>query len=135
MSEPNILVTFKFPQSRIDLLRSDLNSGIADCKAFSVSARDLEYEMLEEIERLQAIVDKLPETKDDVHVLPGDTVWSIGDDGVIEERGVLWSPQALWSSEAHPWPGYSAGFGIKGPPIAVEDCYSTREAAEAAREK
>lgn len=77
---------------------------------------------------LETIIAKLPETKDGIHVLPGDTVWSIAADGTTEERVVL------WATEAHPWPGYSAGFGVEGPPIPVEDCYSTLEAAEAARE-
>lgn len=75
-----------------------------------------------------AIVAKLPATKDAAWVVPGDPVWRIDSYGQIEERVVMWEPPG------HPQrAGYSAGFGLTTLRIEIEDCYSTRQAAEAAQ--
>jgi len=71
---------------------------------------------------LRAIVDKLPTTADGVTKLAGDNVYRCHE-GVMENRWVNWSPRSA------PWPGYQASYGVFGPPIAVDECYSTREAA------
>ncbi len=49
----------KFPPERIELLRSDLASGIDDLQKFSDRAVSIELEMLDEIERLQAELDSI----------------------------------------------------------------------------
>ncbi len=88
----------------------------------------LNLEQAETIERLEAFVDKLPKTKDGVHVLPGDIVWHNGEHG-LERRNVQWSPPASPSS------GYLAWYGLSGPPVIISCCYSTREVAEKAWEE
>ncbi len=68
-----------------------------------------------ERDRLQAIVDKLMTTADAVPVIPGiDRVWFPGD---LESR---------WIDA-----DYLCGIGTSTTPMAVEHCYSTKEAAEA----
>lgn len=65
----------------------------------------------DEIERLQAIVAKLPQTADGVPILPGQKVWGIFANKSIEEVEII------RGSQGGMYPG----------------CYSTREAAEAAQ--
>ncbi len=77
------------------------------------------------IVRLQPIVDKLPKTKDGVVVLPGDEVFEIMPDGNIRTWIVIWQPHTEQ---------YMVSRIFYDCPIPVSHCYSTREAAEAAKE-
>ncbi len=89
-----------------------------------------------ELERLRAIVDKLPKAADGVPVVPGMElylIWTpvVGGNkcrtrdckGIIEwDEGVImkWNMSGGTPASQH---------------IAIKDCYSTRAAAEAAKEK
>ena len=84
------------------------------------------------VERLQAIVDRLPKTKDGVYVVPGeDTVWACGFFGA--------TGRLVPCAEARE---YEISLYDLGPENELEyvmsdqvgKCYSTRAAAEAARE-
>lgn len=77
-----------------------------------------------EIERLQAIVNKLPVTKDGVPVVPGtDCVWI--DTGVVGLR-------ASGDIDRNGWASFGDNYGCCRSRRTTE-CYSTREAAEQAR--
>ena len=80
------------------------------------SAEDILEELADEIERLQAIVDKLPKTKDGVSVVPK-------VDKVHHPRyaypGIVIGSYAGWMHNIE----------------SISDCYSSREAAEKAREQ
>jgi len=79
-----------------------------------------------EITRLRAIVEKLPKTADGVPVVPGDELWVRHPDGGCAGTRRWWK---------HPSLGWSVGFEhMQNEPIDVSSCYSTREAAEAAKE-
>ena len=79
-----------------------------------------------EIKRLQAIVDKLPKTKDGVPVVPGeDVVWH---PAIANEEGEL-SPLDVHASRCASWQE------VPTVAFAVSECYSTREDAEAAKEE
>ncbi len=94
-----------------DILRSHGSFVEARCPDGAAIRVDMDL-AAEEIERLRAIVDKLPKTADGVIVAAGDLVWHpkcssapCRVDGIAQ-----------------------AGF------FNVKDCYSTKEAAEAAGE-
>ena len=97
---------------------------VQECAANPLVQKCHEWEA--KVAQLQAIVDKLPKDAEGVTKLPGDIVWRVSEEG-MEKRLVQ------WASEWSPWPGYRASYGIEGPPVPVEECHSTREAAEAAR--
>lgn len=85
-----------------------------------------------EIERLHAIVDRLPKTADGVPIAPGDELWCIdsedGWEGAITVRDV--ECVGKYGEETSCWLIRSTGRNE----LWAEDCYSTREAAaEAAR--
>lgn len=81
-----------------------------------------------EIQRLRAIVDKLPTTADGVTVVPGiDYVWIVRNGEAL--RGLVltcfhddWYADLRWQTENGGWCGAPS----------VSECYSTREAAEKA---
>jgi hypothetical protein len=77
-----------------------------------------------EMERLQAIVDRLPKTADGVHVIPGeDTVWHpdmIDCDGELHAMALDIDHGAAW-------------WRLPNQRYPIEKCCSTREAAEKAR--
>jgi hypothetical protein len=81
-----------------------------------------------EVEHLQAIVDKLPKTKDGVPVVPCPTtrLWYIHPGSrLVYERTYeadLEDARTHHSGEDVAW-------------LGVRDCYSTREAAQAAKEE
>jgi len=79
-----------------------------------------------EIERLQTIVDKLPKTADGVPVVPGmvlhDPIWIEDPFGV--HQLLVFCPNARRSE-------WSCNDGE----VDTSQCYSTREAAQAAKEK
>lgn len=75
-------------------------------------------------ERLQAIVDRLPKTADGVPIVPGGDYWSNNDRGTFQ-----WSVVELHQT--------AASGTFHGSPCVYEsydECYSTREAAEKARQ-
>ncbi len=84
------------------------------------------------VERLQAIVDKLPKTADGVPVSCGDTVYHI-------DRGEASSSNAVYPLEVQQirgilLVGVSRGYRIINNYHAIDErCYSTQAAAEAAR--
>lgn len=74
------------------------------------------------IDRLQALVDKWPKTRDGVPIFPGMTMWVLRDFGT--RRGLF--PMEVFSiQELHVC-------DCDRLLISIEDCYSTRKAAEAA---
>ena len=90
---------------------------------------------LAERDRLQATVDKLPRTADGVPVVPGVELWSrpnrdgncgIARHWLLDSRGMVWYGTMLRR------PGGDAG--SSQPIHRTEHQYSTREAAEAAKE-
>ncbi len=86
-------------------------------------------QLISEIERLQAIVDKLPRTADGAPVAPGMDVYFCGMDDPRSMRtetidSVAWTWKGVWLC----W----RDSPLK-PGRMPSDCYSTREAAEAAR--
>ena len=88
----------------------------------------------DEIDRLQAIVDRLPKTADGVPIVPHDqpTVW------VFTKRTGLYrpgEPAQWWDMIVHSYEdGKLVGFvgGSHMAKIDPSECYSTKEAAEAA---
>jgi len=96
-----------------------LQSELADAKA--------------EIDRLRAIVAKLPTTADGVPVVPGMELWDKGHD-VLEEDGTsYWEPTRRYYQRPHPFllvagkdeHSYSC-------PFDPRPMFSSREAAQAA---
>lgn len=88
--------------------------------------------LLAEIERLRAIVDRLPKTADGVPVYVGDIVFVPYGDGMYG-RGIVdcrFHSEAYWYATIHPTmnriPVEMA--------VCIDYCYSTREAAERAAE-
>ena len=75
-----------------------------------------------EVNQLRSIVDKLPKTVDGVPVVPGMSLWL---------PGYKWSGEAncITVNDAADWPGASAENSCR-----IEQCYSTREVAEAGGE-
>ena len=67
-----------------------------------------------EVERLQAIVGRLPHTADGVPICPGDWIWITSTLGAIREKA--WSTSHETVRSGANWP--------------LARCYSTREAAE-----
>ena len=99
-------VPFDEAEAKIERLRAD----------YQEAHRVQEHRHADEIERLRAIVDKLPKTADGVPVVPGMKLFflcpfenRITSDQVFQDR-----PE------------------VGGMTIEVSNCYSTREAAEAA---
>lgn len=80
-------------------------------------ARVAELEQVSE--HLQAIVDRLPKTRDGVSVLPPDEVWSVESDGIFKRH-----VQYDGGRE------YAAWAGFRTFPIDVNLCYSTEELAK-----
>ncbi len=84
--------------------------------------------VISEIERLQEIVRRLPTTADGVPVEQtsiGVKVWrSDGPEGMPQQCTYYQNGFAVFDSRVH----------FRGEFIPVQDCYSTREAAEKARE-
>ena len=75
-----------------------------------------------QLARLHAIIDSLPKTADGMHVLPGSLVFLLLDSGVIECHRVFTVQ-------------FNGGQSTNGERFSVPGgCYSTREAAEAAKE-
>ena len=86
-----------------------------------------------EVERLEAIVRRIPLTADGVPVVPGDVVW--GKIGLSAREGVV-----VWHSgkSADGLSCFSCGTGPQATEHtgyrSIDKCYSTREAAEKARD-
>lgn len=74
-------------------------------------------------ERLQAIVDKLPKTADGVPVVPEMPLYMPGSNTVGEVN-----PMTV--NDGYSWPNANGS----SPASRLDDCYSTREAAEAAKD-
>ena len=79
---------------------------------------------LDERDRLQAIVDRLPKTADGVPVVPGMQIWPFFE--IEDEQG------AVVCLCAHDGP--TGEMLVDGDTMNVGKCYSTRDAAVAARE-
>ena len=97
---------------RLEAMKEGVGIRIADLEA--------------EIERLRAIVARLPHTADGVPVLGGDKVYA----GPQNVRATIASPYRVCE---HGGKATDAPWVYWGPPnvIDISDCYSTREAAEA----
>jgi sRNA-binding carbon storage regulator CsrA len=89
-----------------------------------VTFMDAETETL----RLQAIGERLPKDAAGNVKLPGDMMYGISPGGRTRKGELVWAPCLS------PSPGYHVWFGERGGPIPVEECYSTIQEAEAARE-
>jgi hypothetical protein len=85
---------------------------------------------LAEVERLRGVVDRLPKTKDGVPVTPGMLVYSVGRFGKNKTTTEL----LVESSRVNP--DENGNLRLIGSPFMAKPhwCYSTREAAEAAKE-
>jgi hypothetical protein len=99
---------------------SDLLTRLRANSAARMPMWALMEEATAEIERLQAIVGRLPKTADGVPIAPGDVVWLIGShcdpfQVTILNEIVIRYPDKETSSHYPSW------------------CYSTRKAAEQAR--
>lgn len=92
-----------------------------ECPANRACIDSLLGDLLEENKRLQAIVDKLPKTADGVPVAPGDKVYRAGE---------YTSAQLTIARDL---PEYNGGW--QDGRVRIENCYSTREAAQAALDK
>ncbi len=88
-----------------------------DVVAVRCEAANTIKKLWDENKRLQA---KLTQTKDGVWVGPGDIVWNMEPDGIMAKRNIWWTH----------WSLYQAGWGIQGPEVSVDTCYSTHEAAK-----
>ena len=87
------------------------------------------YEVvLEHYKRLQATVDKLPETLDHVRIVPGMRLLYIHP-----RSGTIYETGRVGLDLGHAWNNHDGRGGIHR--MTWTDCYSTREAAEAAGEK
>ncbi len=106
-----------------DVKQAMARARIPDCSGGPMSlAMDDRRTLAAEIERLQAIVAKLPKTKDGVYVVPTrDRVWFI-------ERGYKTAMQYEIYWDGDDW-RVATHCGER--PL-VADCFSTRAAAEAA---
>lgn len=80
-----------------------------------VMGRNLLHALLAERERMQAVIDKLPRTTDDVAITPDSTVWYVGSQGPREYAVRMYRDIGG---------DLTTDFGL---------CYSTRAAAEAAQ--
>jgi len=94
-----------------------IENGIHEEGVFELAAK--------EIERLRAIVDRLPKTEDGVIVVPGMNLWCNSDRGEYQ-----------WLVTAVDTRGYCSGtfHGCSEGPHSTDHCYSTREAAQRALE-
>jgi len=91
------------------------------CRAYNTAVQ-----LADEVERLRAIVDKLPKTADGVPVVPGMTLWDsiwLGRPFGVQQLSVF-CPNASRSE-----------WMCNEGEVDVSQCYSTRAAAEAAGEK
>jgi len=88
--------------------------------------RGLLTRAVDEIERLRAIVDRLPVTADGVSVTPGMVLWVWTDNGEL-----IWFAATDFYGGPDDWwtqPG-------QDPYCIQDDCYSTQAAVQAAREE
>ena len=100
-------------KKRLAEIRAKVNDGsLCRERVFDFEAEQL----IDEIDRLRAIVDKLPKTADGVAMVPGDAIWVITDDMGIQ-ADLVDEPRAE-KYNAH----------------LVSDCFSTEAAARAAKE-
>lgn len=98
----------------IHALDAEVHDSCPYCTQIRLAARDAE------IDRLRAIVDRLPTTADGVPVTPGMQVW----DREYGERHYAWHFLRI-----------EHGIGIASKSVGVvilSECYSIREAAQAA---
>lgn len=96
-------------------------------------------EAVAELDRLHAIVERLPKTADGVPVVPGMKVYAIGRHGDIEFFIVASSHQwdrmnQLMASDYTAFAVNESGEPIRSFSADVDCCYSTREAALAAKD-
>ncbi len=98
-------------------MKDQLDGRIQEVGSLNVAMRDLE----DENARLTAIVDKLPKTKDGVSVCPGDAVYDPVD-------GLVYT---VWEFFKHSGRWFAVTVHRT---LAIGECYSTPEAAEAAKE-
>jgi hypothetical protein len=109
------------------MMTRDIVDRLYDCDetAFRAAAREIKLLQFEnkllrfENERLR---DELPKTADGVVVVPGMSVWRISQSGCTNHHEVLeiTGRRSARISHHNTWP--------------IDCCYSTREAAEAAKE-
>lgn len=78
-----------------------------------------------EIERLRSIVDSLPKTADGVPIIPGMTLWLVVYNALGQQVYEAVPDVVVEGEYVRTW------FGA----IRSDRCYSTREAAEAARDE
>lgn len=102
----------------------------------AISQRDA---ALAEVERLRAIVDRLPKTADGVHVVPGDRVWHPQMAGnwafglTVMANDEAGAEPDMWCACVCTTIGPDNFVAsVQDEPVA--NCYSTPEAAKAARE-
>jgi hypothetical protein len=90
--------------------------------------------LADEVERLRAIVDRLPKTADGVPLFPGDTVYyekNPSNDTIV---AFTVAPYSEWNTDVWGVQNQSRAVSKKGGGWPAAMCYSTRKAAEAAKE-
>jgi len=94
----------------------------------------------DEIDRLQAIVDRLPKTADGIPVTPGMKVWHCANRHYGPHAGKLFESEGIdarmpspYCLGEHCYSDGCQGDDGGGRTWRFEDCYSTRQAAEKAR--
>jgi hypothetical protein len=132
---------------QIDKLIEELNYDADEHKAFVPSDKSYQRmrhgsvqaitQLRDENKRLTEIVGRLPKTADGVRVLPGDRVWhpqhvgKIGGLVIVGEDGTMPPEDDGWFSNANLQ--ITDSFVSRSIEVQIDECYSTREAAEAAR--
>lgn len=126
---------------RIEVYKDHYDGLVEDVERMADELDRLTREVAElkrERDEYREIVEKLPKTADGVPVVPGDTVWFAADDSQFGkgphecEVKPFWewsSDQDQWEDSEGVWCGMVEANGVGK---SLGDCYSTREAAEAA---
>ena len=110
--------------------------GVCGPAATAGEAAERIRELEREIERLNDVVDKLPKTADGVACYNGMMVWMINGDKSITSGPVCWMGDATppLGADMLAHGGYRNTLGAWCDEwYRPADCYSTREAAEAAK--
>ena len=97
---------------------------------------DCDMQLLaDEIERLRAIEDQMPTTADEVPVVPGSVVWFPYNDFTFGEgpHKCIVKPFQDWEDDDGDLLVWCEMESEDWVSKSLDDCYSTREAAEAAR--
>lgn len=114
-----------------------MTTAIERAKAAMNDAEEFSMEAKELIRDLLAIVERLPVTADGVPVVPEqDIVWVYEDGYYLHKRRIVWryNPKAKAARKNGWWTSPIYGH-TEWSELRVSECYSSVEAAEAARKR